>query len=651
MGESSPRRRLVDEYVRVGPNGPYKLAKHDVEFSQYLKDEGYKIIPCTEEMQFRYGCNGLNLGRNSTRSDEFVLRSFICSPGLPSILALITVDKLTAKHIARSDAFSGRIIVIDFENITNMYGSVHCCSQVISRRDPSRISFVARVELAAKLASAVQFKNAQGLYDLIYSQGADPSAADYDARTALHVAARDGYFDAVKVLVGAGAHINAVDAFNNTPLDEATRANRADTVKFLLDNGAKTFIETQKVQTPRVTEADEIAHDPTSIVTEGIKLSRNTPLKFNSSSSVVLVAPDNFSVNKFTAADNALMSEASDVFEKTVKELPDGQRGVYHMILREFSELHNQLKNTFGMNVFLFTHESFEMIPDAMFVRDWFSTHSAEETGGDPTLVLYSMRAPTRRGEKKDSIIKFLASAYKKVINMSPCETGKLEISDHWEFGTHDYVEEDVRAASPVDSSAPDGVAVLPKGMSVSMMKKDPVKPFEHGCVVFDRAQKTAFAASPLLRLNDQVLELWAGKMGYKVVRFSLKTTVAEGRPLNHHTRPWLAIGTNHAIVCMEMVAEADRDMLRAALSLNGSRKVVEVNLTQALSYAANGVQEIMDCNGKLGLIMSQNARKSLTQEQFSTLASTVDKVVVVEFSLIEKLGGGSISGAINTLY
>jgi hypothetical protein len=66
MGASSPRRRLVDEYVQVEPNGPYKLARHDIEFSQYLKDEGYKIIPCTEEMQFRYGCNGLNLGRNSS---------------------------------------------------------------------------------------------------------------------------------------------------------------------------------------------------------------------------------------------------------------------------------------------------------------------------------------------------------------------------------------------------------------------------------------------------------------------------------------------------------------------------------------------------------------------------------------------------------
>eukprot|EP01122_Echinamoeba_exundans_P014054 TRINITY_DN6288_c0_g1_i1.p1 TRINITY_DN6288_c0_g1~~TRINITY_DN6288_c0_g1_i1.p1 ORF type:complete len:960 (-),score=226.78 TRINITY_DN6288_c0_g1_i1:65-2857(-) len=628
MGASSPRRRLVDEYVQVAPNGPYKLARHDVEFSQYLKEEGYKIIPCTEEMQFRYGCNGLNLGRNT----------------------LITVDKLTAKHIARSDAFSGRIIVIDFENITNMYGSVHCCSQVISRRDPSRISHVARMELAGKMSSAVRFKNSQTLYDLIYSHGADPSASDYDSRTALHVAARDGYLDAIKVLISAGANINAVDAFNNTPLDEAVRGNQTEAIKFLKEHGAKTFQEAKEhVEQPAVEPSPSVpSHDPASIVCDSIALSANTPLRFNSSKSVVLIAPDNFNVNKFTAADNALMAEAAEVFDRTVKELPDGQRGVYHMILREFSELHNQLKNTFGMDVFLFTHETFEMIPDAMFVRDWFSTHSAEETGGEPTMVLYSMRAPTRRGEKKDSIVRFLNSGYKRIINLTPCESGKLEVMDHFEYGMHSYVEEDSRASS---TSAPDDIAAAPRGLSISVMKKDPVKPFEAGTVVFDRAQKIAFAASPVIRLNDQVLELWASQLNYKIVRFRLKTTQVNGRPFNHHTRPWLALGTHHAVVCTEVVADDDKEMLLSALSLNGTRKVIEVTLEQALSYAANGIQEVMCADGSLGLVMSQNARKSLTDEQFATLSSTVAKIAVVEFSLIEKLGGGSISGASSMLF
>ena len=43
---------------------------------------------------------------------------------------LIMVDKATAKVLARSQYFDGKITVIDFRNMTDMYGSVHCCSQV-----------------------------------------------------------------------------------------------------------------------------------------------------------------------------------------------------------------------------------------------------------------------------------------------------------------------------------------------------------------------------------------------------------------------------------------------------------------------------------------------------------------------------------------
>jgi arginine deiminase len=42
IGEDSPTRRYVDEYRRNGDGSEYKLFKQDVEFSQWLKDEGYK---------------------------------------------------------------------------------------------------------------------------------------------------------------------------------------------------------------------------------------------------------------------------------------------------------------------------------------------------------------------------------------------------------------------------------------------------------------------------------------------------------------------------------------------------------------------------------------------------------------------------------
>ena len=45
LGENSPTRRLVDEYSRPEPGKPYELARQGVEFSAYMRENGYHIIP------------------------------------------------------------------------------------------------------------------------------------------------------------------------------------------------------------------------------------------------------------------------------------------------------------------------------------------------------------------------------------------------------------------------------------------------------------------------------------------------------------------------------------------------------------------------------------------------------------------------------
>lgn len=436
-------------------------------------------------------------------------------------------------------------------------------------------------------------------------------------------------------------------SFSNTPLDEALRADRVDLISFLRERGAKTAKDVEKEleahkkrASPKKAGSSDATTSEDSVVLDSLTISPSTPITYNSSRAAVLVAPDNFNVNIFTAKDNALMQDATEVFERSVKEMPDGQRGVYRMILKEFADLHDQLVNKFGMDVFLFTHESFERVPDAVFVSDWFSTHSAEETG-EPTLVLYSMRAPTRRGEKKDRIIRFLASQYKHIVDLSPCESGEVGCSEKFSYDTQVYEEDDAEDKHTQRVLRP----------RVSAMDLDPVRPMEHSCVVMDRVTRTAYAASPLLRLDDAVLDLWATKLNYKVVRFRLTKTARDDLPFNHHSRPWLAIGTKFVIICKEIMEPEDFDAVVKSASLNGARAVLVITLDQALSYAANGTQEVLMPDGKLGLLLSANARKALTDQQFEVLQSCVDKVAVVEFSLIEKLGGGSVSGVMNFLF
>ncbi len=72
----------------------------------------------------------------------------------------------------------------------------------------------------------------------VASRGAAVRGADYDSRTALHLASAEGYLDVVAFLVEAGADVNARDRFGNSPVDDAARHGRAKVTAYLLEHGA-----------------------------------------------------------------------------------------------------------------------------------------------------------------------------------------------------------------------------------------------------------------------------------------------------------------------------------------------------------------------------------------------------------------------------
>lgn len=64
--------------------------------------------------------------------------------------------------------------------------------------------------------------------------GANVNATDYDMRRPLHIAAADGYLQAIKLLVEmGGASTNVVDRYGRTPLDEARLCGAAAVVAYL----------------------------------------------------------------------------------------------------------------------------------------------------------------------------------------------------------------------------------------------------------------------------------------------------------------------------------------------------------------------------------------------------------------------------------
>jgi ankyrin repeat protein len=89
------------------------------------------------------------------------------------------------------------------------------------------------LQVAALMCSAVYEGDARLLRRLLRA-GAPAGAADYDGRTALHIAAAEGNLAMVQLLVAdGGADVRATDRWQQTPLDEALRAGSATVVECL----------------------------------------------------------------------------------------------------------------------------------------------------------------------------------------------------------------------------------------------------------------------------------------------------------------------------------------------------------------------------------------------------------------------------------
>ncbi len=55
---------------------------------------------------------------------------------------------------------------------------------------------------------------------ILYSKGIDLNSADYDKRTALHLACSEGQIEVIKYLINKNVNKEVVDRWNNTPLDD-----------------------------------------------------------------------------------------------------------------------------------------------------------------------------------------------------------------------------------------------------------------------------------------------------------------------------------------------------------------------------------------------------------------------------------------------
>eukprot|EP00762_Andalucia_godoyi_P005027 ANDGO_01371.mRNA.1 Putative glutaminase 3 len=84
-----------------------------------------------------------------------------------------------------------------------------------SQKD-SRVDEVSQMLYAASVGDTMRLLQ-------LFARGASLESADYDGRTALHLAASEGHIEAVQYVLTKVSNISPLDRFGNTPLDDAHR--------------------------------------------------------------------------------------------------------------------------------------------------------------------------------------------------------------------------------------------------------------------------------------------------------------------------------------------------------------------------------------------------------------------------------------------
>ncbi|MEG3755457.1 citrulline utilization hydrolase CtlX [Psychromonas arctica] len=249
---------------------------------------------------------------------------------------------------------------------------------------------------------------------------------------------------------------------------------------------------------------------------------------------------------------------------------------------KEFDSMVDKLESN-GVRVHVFNDYGEKETPDSVFPNNWLSTHS----GGN--IAIHSMYSPSRRRERRNDVIELLKSEYRV---QSVIDFSGLEYDDIFLEGT--------------------------------------------GAMVLDHIERVAYTAKSN-RANDICLERFCTTFGYEPMAF--ESADKNGTPI-YHTNVMMAIGTDYAMVCLNMIVDLDR---RAEIKLRleeSGREVIDLSFEQIDQFAGNAL-ELTNRDGKSVLALSQKAYDVLTAEQMATIEKSAT-LLPISIPTIE-LAGGSV--------
>jgi hypothetical protein len=287
---------------------------------------------------------------------------------------------------------------------------------------------------------------------------------------------------------------------------------------------------------------------------------------------VCMVEPAEFGYNAETAATNR--------FQQPIAVADAAGRA-----RSEFNNLAQALR-TAGVRVAIVQDTASPPKPDAVFPNNWVSFHA------DGTVVLYPLLNPSRRAERRESVI----DAIKQELGFT--ETRRLDLTAEERRGR--FLE-------------------------------------GTGSLVIDHAAHVVYACrSP--RTHEALVHEWARQLGYEVFLFDANTT--DGTPV-YHTNVLLWIGSKAAAVGLAWIAPAQRTALVNRLT-QSKRPLLTLTGQQLMQFAGNMLEIQLESGGAV-LAMSAQAQQSLDANQSTQLHDQDLRLVVAAVPTIETLGGGSV--------
>ncbi|XP_042010751.1 integrin-linked protein kinase 1-like isoform X2 [Salvia splendens] len=130
------------------------------------------------------------------------------------------------------------------------------------------------IDPGLKLMYTTNERDLDGIKELLTS-GVDVNFRDIDDRTALHVAACQGFGDVAKLLLENGANVDLKDRWGGTPLADAIHYKNHDVIELLEKHGAKQVLAPLQVE--NVGQLPDYEIDPKEIdFTNSIEISKGT---------------------------------------------------------------------------------------------------------------------------------------------------------------------------------------------------------------------------------------------------------------------------------------------------------------------------------------------------------------------------------------